>query len=102
MGQPEGVKHDAEKLDWSLLPLEVLEPLVDVFRLGAEKYGFENWRKEFENGDRRFHAARMRHIKEAQGDPLAINEEDGGVYHEAQVAWNSLMRLWQAQQRKEA
>jgi hypothetical protein len=97
---PKGTKFDTGKLDWSHLPVDVIEPLVAVFSFGAEKYGRENWRKGFENSDNRLHASRMRHIVDCQYDPLAINEDDGGVYHEAQVAWNSLVRLHHALERQ--
>jgi len=90
----EGLKFDSGKIDFSLLPLEVLEPLIKVFEHGESKYGFENWRKDFGTAyRRRFIAAMLRHTKDAQRFPLAINEKDGGVYHLAQVAWNALILL---------
>lgn len=91
-----GIKHDSVgKLDWSCIPLEILEPLVEVFQAGAVKYEFMNCLKPFENGDRRFFAAGMRHKVASQLDPLAKDEETG-CYHAAQDAWNSLMRLYHA------
>lgn len=95
-----GLKFDGNKLDWSAIPLEVLEPLVACFEVGAKKYGHMNCLKPFENGDRRFFAAAMRHTVEAQHDPLAINVEDGEVYHAAQAAWNHLIRLYHARRAK--
>lgn len=89
-----GKKFDEGKIDWSLVPLKFVRPLVPVFRIGEQRYGFENWKKEFENPRRRFLAAIKRHLEEAEENPLAINEKDGGVYHLAQVAWNCLMLLW--------
>lgn len=99
----EGTKHDKDKLDWSLLDLELIEPLIPVLKLGCERYGFENWKRDFgEDFSRRFQAARMRHHKDAQLNPLAVNEKDGGCYHLAQVAINALFELWHAiQQEKE-
>lgn len=91
----QGIKFDGGKLDWSVVPLEVLEPLVKVFMAGEQKYGYLNCLKGFENGDRRFFAAGMRHKMASQMDPLAIDEETG-CYHSAQDAWNSLMRLYHA------
>lgn len=95
----EGIKFDDEKIDWSVLPLEILEPLVEVFVAGEKKYGYLNWKKDFENGDRRFHAAAMRHTLDAQYDPLARDvdgEQPTNCYHLAQAAWNALMRLHKA------
>lgn len=98
----EGLKHDKGKLDWSLLPLDFVEPLVPVFKIGEQRYGYENWRKGFDNPRRRFNAALKRHLKECEQNPLAINEEDGGVYHLAQIAWNALQLLYHELRKKEA
>lgn len=91
----DGLKYDADKLDWSVIPLEILEPLVKVFMAGEQKYGYRNCTKEFENGDRRFFAAAMRHTKDCQDDALAV-DDDTGCHHSAQAAWNHLMRLYHA------
>lgn len=91
----EGIKFDQGKLDWSVIPLEILEPLVAVFMAGEKKYGYLNCVKPFENGERRFFAAAMRHTVECQHDPLAIDGETG-CHHEAEAAWNHLMRLYHA------
>uniref|UniRef100_A0A831UB58 dATP/dGTP diphosphohydrolase N-terminal domain-containing protein n=1 Tax=Geobacter metallireducens TaxID=28232 RepID=A0A831UB58_GEOME len=90
-----GTKHDTGKLDWSAIPLEVLEPLVAVFVAGERKYGYRNCLKPFDNGSRRFFAAAMRHAVKAQADPLSVDEETG-CYEEAEAAWNHLMRLHHA------
>lgn len=91
-----GRKDDTDKLDWSAVPFEILEPLVAVCAYGAKKYGAGNCLQPFGNGDSRFFAAAMRHAVAAQHDPLAINDADGGLYHEAQAAWNHLIRLYHA------
>lgn len=96
-----GQKSDLGKVDWSVIPLEVLEPLALVFMAGEKKYGFMNCMKEFENGDRRFFAAAMRHKVDCQRDPLARDEETG-CYHGYQDAWNMIMRTYHAVKRKEA
>jgi hypothetical protein len=96
----QGKKYDAFKLDWSLLPLSFVKHLVPVFMPGEQRYGFENWKKDFDNEDRRFIAAMKRHLEEVEEHgPLAINEKDGGVYHAAQIAWNALRLLWGALRR---
>lgn len=97
----EGKKFDKDKLDWSVLDLSFIEPLIPVFKLGEQRYGYLNWQKPFDNSSRRFYAATMRHMKASQYDPLAINEDDGGVYHLAQIAWDALQRLNQALKEKE-
>ncbi len=96
----EGKKFDKDKMDWSLIDLKLIEPLIPVLKRGEEKYGYENWKKEFENGDRRFHAAMMRHAKACQYDPLKVNKEDD-CYHLAQVAINALFRLYHALEKEQ-
>lgn len=91
----EGLKHDAGKQEWYALPLEILQPLADVFAAGEKKYETFNCLKPFNNPDRRFYNGQMRHIAACQLDPLAIDEETG-CYHSAQVAFNALMRLHHA------
>jgi len=92
-----GLKFDQGKIDWSALPLEVLEGLARVSEAGLKKYGYMNCLKPFENSDRRFYAATMRHLKECQIDPLAVDEETGCL-HGYQAAWNMVFRTWHALQ----
>jgi len=97
----EGTKHDQGKTPYYLLPLSFVKPLVAVFALGKERYGFENWKKDFNTPEmteeQRFTSALMRHAEAIQEHgPLAINHEDGGVYHAAQIAWDALRLLWGA------
>lgn len=97
MADDKGAKHDSGKLDWSVMPLAFVRPLVSVFKWGEKTYGYENWKKDFDNEERRFIAAIKRHLEEVEEHgPLAINEKDGGVYHAAQIAWNALRLLWGA------
>lgn len=97
----EGTKFDNNKLDWSLLPLEFVEDLVPVFALGEQRYTFNNWRKDFgPDYRRRFIAAMKRHLDEVERHgSLAINTQDGDIYHLAQCAWNCLALLYHAKKR---
>jgi hypothetical protein len=98
-----GLKTDSGKLDWSLLPLSFVKPLVPVFTIGEQRYGYENWKKPFDDPERRFNAAMKRHLDAyEEAGPLAINEADGGVYHLAQIAWNCLMLLHHFEQAKKS
>lgn len=98
----EGKKYDVGKMDWSLLDFDLIEPLIPVLTLGEARYGFENWKKDFgPNTKRRFRAARLRHEKAAHADSLAINEQDGNVYHLAQVAINALFELYHTKKKAE-
>lgn len=40
-----GIRHDQDKLNWSLVPMEHLEGMVRVLMFGAKKYDAHNWRK---------------------------------------------------------
>lgn len=97
------MKFDEDKKDWSLLELEFVEPLVAVFELGEKRYGFQNWKKDFDNETRRFNAALKRHLLAIEKHGVAaINEQDGGCYHAAQIAWDALRLLWGELKRQEA
>lgn len=91
----EGLKFDQGKQPWFAMPLEVLMPLADVFAAGEKKYNTFNCLQPFRDANRRFYDGQMRHTEQCQLDPLAIDEETG-CYHAAQVAFNTLMRLYHA------
>jgi len=96
-----GKKFDDGKLSWHALPLVLLKPLAEVFNAGIAKgYGEYNCLQPFDDPDRRFYDAIMRHLEACQLDPLAIDEETG-CYHGAQVAFNTLLRLHNAIRIKE-
>lgn len=40
---PEAIKFDDGKIDWSLVPMESLEGMVKVLMFGAKKYSEWNW-----------------------------------------------------------
>lgn len=101
----EGKKDDNFKLVWAFCPLSFVAPLVPIFTLGVIRYGFENWKKDFATDElteeQRFISAMKRHIVEVEEHgALAKNENDGNVYHAAQVAWNALRLLWGALQKE--
>ena len=96
-----GLKYDAGKQPWFALPLEILQPLADVFAAGEKKYATHNCLQPFADASRRFYDGQMRHAVACQLDPLAIDQEllhsyNIAVYHQAQVAFNALMRLHHA------
>ena len=99
----EGIKHDLGKQDWYALPLEILQPLADVYHAGEHKYQTFNCLKPFKDWKRRFWNGMMRHAEKCQQDPLAIDEDllktyGVKVYHQAQIAFNALHRLHSALQ----
>ena len=73
-----GVKHDAEKPRWELLPLAPIEEVVKVLTYGAQKYDDFNWAR-VENLTDRYYAAAMRHIAAwRQGER---NDPETGLHH---------------------
>lgn len=57
----QGLKLDAEKDRWDLLPWSATEQVVKVLTYGARKYAPENWRKIPDAGER-YWAATQRHL----------------------------------------
>jgi hypothetical protein len=70
-----GVKHDAGKPDYSLLPLSALEPVVRVLEHGAAKYGRTNY-LALAGARERYLAACLRHLAAFQ-DGEAVDPESG-------------------------
>ena len=96
----QGLKFDKGKQPWYAMPLEILEPLEDVFRAGEKKYETFNCLKPFDDPARRFYDATMRHVEAQQINPLA-KDPDTGCYHAAQIAFNALMRLYHCRKLQE-
>lgn len=91
-----GMKWDTGKLDWSLLPWEVLEKLVVRFHAGKSKYGRDNW-KMLEDAKNRYEAAFLRHWMEYKRgnrydeDP---NFENSESTHLQAALWNLCILVW--------
>lgn len=81
-----GVKHDAGKLRFDLLPPEQLEALARVYTIGSAKYGDRNWEGGIKWG--RIFAAVMRHLwafwRGESDDP------EDGIPHVIHAAWGCL------------
>jgi hypothetical protein len=60
MEKREGVKYDADKDPWHLLPTDAIREVVKVLAFGANKYAARNW----ENGMAfsRCYSASLRHL----------------------------------------
>ena len=90
-GDP-GAKFDAGKVRPSLIlsgmPRAILA-VAEVGTYGAEKYSEGSWR-HVDDGIRRYTDAMDRHrVKEG----IESHDDDSGLLHAAQVAWNALARL---------
>jgi hypothetical protein len=92
----EGKKFDDKKLRVDLVPPEVMEYLAPIYEYGVNKYGFENWKKSFDNenqnGRDRLYAAALRHLFAwKKGNEI---DEESGFSHLQHAIWNCFTLLW--------
>lgn len=92
MEQKEGRKDDFKdgKLRWDLLPLDLIEKIVEVYHFGAQKYAPNTW-KQLEDGENRYRAALLRHLTAHQKGELRDPESD--LLHMQHVCWNAIALL---------
>jgi hypothetical protein len=74
----EGIKYDAGKPEFSLLPPYALEEVAKVLTFGAKKYKPDNWRY-VPGGEKRYHDALYRHLVEyTKGNKI---DDETGLHH---------------------
>lgn len=93
----EGKKNDEGKLRWDLLPLPLVEKLVEIYEFGANKYGENNWRT-IKDGYKRCKAAFFRHL--TAYDKGELNDPESGKSHLMHCAWNALSMVYFAEKDK--
>jgi hypothetical protein len=82
------IKHDEGKLDWSLVPFEALEGMVEVLQFGANKYSANNWRSNGGFSWLRIFNSTMRHLLAwARGQDL---DPESGMSHISHAQCNLL------------
>lgn len=86
-----GTKNDANKTDWTLLPMMPVISIIRVLEFGANKYGRENW-KNVPSAKRRYQSAAMRHLS-AVIDGQWLDDESG-LPHLAHAGCCILFLLW--------
>lgn len=86
-----GIKHDAGKPRWDLLPWREVGSVVDVLTHGAAKYSPGNW-KRVEDQRSRYFAAAMRHLTLWWGGERL--DEESGRPHLAHAACCVLFLMW--------
>lgn len=86
-----GVKHDAGKSRWSLIPKGVLTAIVDILEFGARKYSADNW-MIVPDARTRYYDAMQRHIS-AWWDGARLDPETGKL-HLAHAACCLLYLIW--------
>lgn len=78
----QGVKYDQDKLQWDLMPFDLLEEELKVWMFGAKKYSAHNWRKGMPT-TRGFNAL-MRHLTAYMNGE--DNDPESGISHLAHAA----------------
>ena len=86
----EGKKYDEGKLRWNLLPIEIVEKIVEVYEFGANKYGENTW-QNLSGGQERCYAALLRHLCSwRKGDKI---DDESGLNHLQHCIWNLMAML---------
>lgn len=86
-----GLKRDAGKDRWDLLPLEPVAEIVKVLTFGASKYTDNSW-QQVENGAERYYAALMRHLYAwRSGEKL---DPESNISHISHAFTNLLFLIW--------
>ena len=90
----ESKKNDRidNKLKYELFPIEspAIEEIVKVYMAGEKKYGRNTW-QGLQDGYNRYDGAQIRHgVEHKRGH---IIDQETGVMHLAQEAWNSIAKL---------
>lgn len=87
----EGKKFDNGKPRWDLLPLKIVEKIVEILTFGAEKYDANNW-QNVEPFKERYFAALLRHIADWQAGE--IFDKESGKPHLAHAACCLIFLMW--------
>lgn len=86
----EGVKHDQDKPQFSLIPQAALCDVARVMTYGAQKYAPDNWRK-VPNGHSRYIDAALRHINTHLRDEFI--DPESGECHLAHAVCSLMMAM---------
>jgi len=88
---PKGIKHDAGKPDYTLLPWDALEEVVGVLEGGIKKYARDNW-QIVPGGRQRYIKGAFRHLIASMFGPST--DPDFGRSHLAHAICCLLFALW--------
>ena len=86
-----GRKDDGGKLRWDLLPLDLVEKLVEVYTFGAQKYAPNTW-QNLPDGYNRYKAAMLRHL--TAHEKGEVIDTESGLLHLAHCCWNALAMMY--------
>ena len=91
-----GLKYDAGKLRYDLVPPHAIKAIADVLTYGADKYAPNSW-QTVSNGETRYTAAMMRHFEAyREGEEL---DPETGKSHLSHCLCNLAFLLWFQQNR---
>lgn len=89
--QCQGVKADADKDQWSLVPWAEMRAVVRVLGFGARKYSPDNWQK-VPGGKTRYFDAALRHlVARKEGE---VFDAESGEPHLAHAVCCCLFSMW--------
>lgn len=86
-----GIKYDADKLEFNLLPKGVLQPILRVLSFGKKKYAADNWQRVGDSKERYYNAL-QRHITQWWEGEQA--DQETGENHLAHAACCIMFLLW--------
>lgn len=98
----DAIKNDRtdNKPMWELLPLGLMEHIVNVYTYGVQKYGKPGSWKLLENGYQRYKAALFRHIVAFEKGEFI--DPESHLPHLAHAAWNAIAMLYMGLKREKA
>ncbi|MBQ5839793.1 MAG: hypothetical protein IIW42_07190 [Bacteroidaceae bacterium] len=86
----EGRKDDDGKLRWDLLPLNLIEKVVEVYTFGVTKYEANTW-QNLKDGYNRCKAAMFRHlVAHERGETV---DDESGLPALAHMVWNAIAMM---------
>jgi len=86
------VREDAEKLDWSLLPVESLEEAISVLMFGAKKYSRNNWRTPpYLTRERITNSLKRHQVAIEKGE---VFDKESNLRHSAHVLVNAMFQSY--------
>lgn len=86
----EGRKDDDGKLRWDLLPLNLIEKVVEVYTFGVTKYEANTW-QNLKDGYNRCKAAMFRHlVAHERGETI---DAESGLPALAHMVWNAIAMM---------
>lgn len=89
MEESQGKRFNEGKPQYSLLPLDTLEPVVRVLEFGKLKYGRDNWKLGLDKDE--IVDSLMRHLVAlSKGEQLDL---ESGLHHSAHIATNAIFLL---------